>query len=125
MKKMLYLIVAVALCFSLVSCATMFDDDTSAIVIDSTPSDATVRVDGFPMGTTPVTLNLDSSSSHTIEISKDGYKSELATVKKNIRWGWQILDIFTTGLIGNIVDLVTPNGYKLSPDRVYFELQSK
>ena len=122
MKKVLYLMTAVALCLMCVSCATMFDGDTSAVLVDSTPSDAIVKVDGYPMGKTPVTLNLDSGNSHTIEISKDGYKPESVLVKKSVKWGWQILDLFTTGVIGNVVDLVTPNGYKLSPESVYVEL---
>ncbi len=123
MKKLVLLLLAVvSICVFMTSCATIFDDDTSSIVVSTEPSGAVVKVDGFPMGTTPVALNLDSGSSHTLEISKDGYKTEYATLKKSVKWGWQVLDIFTTGFVGNIVDLVTPNGYALKPEKVYITL---
>lgn len=106
----------------LTSCATLFDDDSSTILVNSEPSGAIVRVDGYPMGTTPATLVLDNDSSHVIELTKEGYVTETARVKKSVRWGWQILDIFTIGIIGNIVDLTNGKGYKLSPDKINITL---
>ncbi len=121
MKKLLFACVIIA-CALLTSCATIFDDDTSSVVINSDPTGAVIKVDGYEMGTTPATLNLDSGSSHTVEISKDGYKTSTVTLQKSIKWGWQVLDLFTTGLIGNAVDLLNPNGYALKPDQIYMTL---
>lgn len=122
MKKLLFLFAVVVCCTCLTSCATLFDDDTSGIVINSDPAGAVVKVDGYPMGKTPVALNLDSGTSHTVEISKEGYRSEFVTLKKSVKWGWQVLDVVTTGFVGNIVDLVSPNGYKLKPEKVFVSL---
>lgn len=44
------------------------------IRVVTTPSDATVRVDGKPFGTSPVSGNL-TSGTHTVEISREGFKS--------------------------------------------------
>ncbi len=121
MKKLM-IVSLVLVCLMLTSCATMFDDDTSAIIVNSEPSGAIVRVDGYPMGTTPTTLILENDSTHVIEFSKEGYVTESARVKKSVRWGWQVLDIFTTGIIGNIIDLTNGKGYKLTPDKINMTL---
>ena len=114
MRKVLFLLVVLG-CLMLTSCATLFDDDSTGILINSSPSGAAVNVDGIQMGTTPVALNLVSDSSHSITISKEGYIPQTYLVRKNVKLGWQILDLLFTGLIGNAVDLLTPNGYYLKP----------
>lgn len=118
MKKYLvgFFVVLIVLMFT--SCATILSDDTSYITVNSEPSGAIVKVDGFPSGTTPTTLMLDSDKSYTLEISKDGYQPQAIRVKKTIKWGWQVADLLLTGVIGNVVDLVTPNGYSLKPDSI-------
>lgn len=108
----------VLVCLMLTSCATLFDDDITTILVNSEPSGAVIRVDGYPMGTTPASLTLDNGSSHVVELTKEGYRTETVKVKKSVRWGWQALDIFTTGIIGNVVDFVNSKGYKLTPDKL-------
>ena len=114
MKKVLFLLVVLG-CLMLTSCATLFSDDTADVVINSNPAGAKVTVDGTEMGTTPITLKLSSESSHSITLSKDDYTPQTVVVEKSIKWGWQVVDIFTTGLVGNVVDLLNPNGYTLKP----------
>ena len=82
-------------------------------------------MDGYPSGETPATLWLAKDSSHVIELSKEGYASQTIQAKKSIKWGWQVLDFFTTGLIGNVVDIVSGNGYKITPDKIHVDLVAR
>jgi hypothetical protein len=47
---------------------------TGAIKINSEPPDATFRIDGNTVGTTPKTLNEIIPGKHLVEVSKDGYE---------------------------------------------------
>ena len=46
---------------------------TGTLMITSTPADASVKVDGRYMGTTPLTLDGQAAGSYTVTLSADGY----------------------------------------------------
>lgn len=73
----------------------------------------------------PMVLYLGSGRPHENEISKEGYKSELIVFKKGVKWEWQIVDAVTTVFVGNLTDLATLNGYRLSPDDVFVALSKE
>lgn len=111
------------LLFSLVSCATVFSGSTSDVSILSDPSGAKISVDGIEVAETPVTLTLSKKSSHTIAVSAAGYKSEYFVIESNAGAGWIVLDLFAGG-VPLIVDAVTGNWNKLSPDTIAVTLRN-
>lgn len=113
---------ALALACLCVSCATIVSGSTQDVTFVSDPEGATVRVDGLPVGRTPLTVSLDTGKSHTVELSKEGYETQYATLSRSVSGGWIVADIFLTGCIGIVVDLVTGSIYKLKPDNVYVQL---
>ena len=124
MKRVFLFCIAVLLLAT--SCATITKDADSFISIQSNVEGASVYVDGFKKGNTPVTLVLENSKSYFIQVEKEGYEPQNFKINRRVRWGAQVADLllFPMG-VGNVVDLISPNGYELSPTQVYVELESK
>lgn len=123
MKKVLFFCIAVLLLAT--SCATITKDGESFVNIQSNVEGATVSVDGFKKGKTPVTFVLENDKSYLIQVEKEGYEPQNFRISKKIRWGAQIADLFLFTGFANVIDLVTPNGYELSPTQIYVELEKK
>ncbi|MDD4012152.1 MAG: PEGA domain-containing protein [Sphaerochaetaceae bacterium] len=124
MKKS-FLIIAALICILLSSCATIMEDSTQTITIITDPQGAKVRVDGFERGITPTTVQLETKKAHIIELSKEGYQTTLVTIRKSLRWGYQVADLVLAPVVGNVIDLCTGDGFKLKPNTltVYLEKQ--
>lgn len=117
MKKTLIVLFAVLVVLMVSSCATILSDDSSSILVNTEPVGALIKVDGIPSGTTPARLLLDNDSSHTIEVSMEGYETQTFNVKKSIKWGWQVVDLLLAPGVGNVVDFITSKGYSLRPNK--------
>ena len=124
--------------FSLVGCATIVGDKTQLMSLNSTPSEAVVKitdekgVDVFT-GKTPTTVTLQKADgsywggkNYTVTISKEGYEAQTIPVKSNPN-GWYIAGNFVFGgLIGwFIVDPLTGAMYNLSPEQISASLSTK
>ncbi|MCK6599163.1 MAG: PEGA domain-containing protein, partial [Bdellovibrionaceae bacterium] len=73
MHKFLVLILFM---FTLVSCSSIIKGTSQVITITSSPSGASVSVDGSPMGRTPLSLSLKKNAYSAITISKDGFSTQ-------------------------------------------------
>jgi len=112
-------------------CATIVGDKTQLIPISSTPSDAKIVItdetgSAVFKGSTPTTVTLAKSNnsyygkkSFTVEISKEGYESQIIPVTASAN-GWYIGgNLIFGGLIGwFIVDPMNGAMYTLSPESV-------
>lgn len=120
MKKVsLLATVGVALLFS--SCATIVSGSKQIVKFTSTPSAATVIVDGAEVGTTPFETKLARKSDHTVTIKLDGYKPYETKLTRKFN-GWYIGNLLFGGIIGLIVDPATGAIYNLTPKEVNAEL---
>jgi hypothetical protein len=102
-------------------CATMTKGTTQSIAINSSPSGATVIIDGMPMGQTPLTISLARSSNHSGVLSLAGYDDAAFTITRkftNTTFG----NILFGGLIGVGVDAASGANYDLTPDSIYATL---
>lgn len=114
MKKRTVMLIMLALvCIMLSSCATMFTGDHDTVLIDSNPSGATVYIDGKMEGKTPLKTELKTDGSHFLRLELDGYQVGSGVIERHVKWGWQVVDLVISGGIGNVVDLIMPDGYKL------------
>ena len=123
MKK--FLLISVVAILLLTSCATVMTEGESTITVQSNVENATVKVDGFSRGKTPATFILSNDKSYMVEVEKEGYVPQYFQIKRSVKLGWQVVDLLVTGFIGNVIDLVSPNGYELSPTEIYVELKEK
>lgn len=128
-KKNLYLTVAIAaasilLTGALFSCATIMHGTSQEIGIQSSPTGATVTVDGQDFGKTPVIAKLSRKKSHKVHFTLEGFQPFDATITKSTS-GWIWGNIVFGGLIGLAVDAISGGLYKLKPEQVKAVLTSQ
>lgn len=102
MQKILALFVVLA-----TGCGAVFAAKTRPVIVQSTPPDAQVLVDGVPLGTTPTTVPVNNHKNHTVVVRAPGYPDGTCLVNTRVGVVWVVLDIVLTGLIGVVVDAVT------------------
>ena len=128
--KRWYLLVVSFVCFGIVSaalmsgCASIMHGTRQDIGISSTPTGASVSVDGQIKGTTPVAVNLSRKDIHTVKVELPGYLPFEAKITRHVS-GWVWGNIIFGGLIGLAVDAITGGLYKLSPEQLQAALREE
>jgi len=123
-KNIINVLLLGALVPGLTGCATIMDGSHQTIGFSSTPSNATVIVDGKVLGKTPLTEDLSRKDNHTVKITLAGYMPyEMTMTKKTNGWVWG--NIVFGGLIGLVVDAAGGGMYKLTPEQLHAELQKQ
>ena len=105
------------------ACATIIHGPKQQVTITSSPTAATVTVDGKPAGTTPLTTKLTRKDKHVVGINLEGYKPLEMRLDRDVD-GWVWGNILLGGFIGLAVDAITGSMYKIDPDDVTAQLQS-
>ena len=98
-------------------CATIVSGTTQKLNVSSQPSGAEAKVDNTISAKTPAVFTLERRSDHTIEISKEGYKSATIMIKRTFN-GMATGNILLGGIIGAGVDAASGSMNKLVPERV-------
>ncbi len=81
--KNLSKISVLAITLLLTSCATLFTGTKDRITFNSTPSGATIYIDGIEQCTTPCSIKVKRSINDTdVEFKLDGYETRLITLSK-------------------------------------------
>jgi len=122
MRKMKRYFRATSLCLVLallsatnISCATIFNGTYQTVGVSSSPTGATVYLDGVIKGQTPLMLDLSRRREAIIRVEKEGYEpAELAVTRGVSGWIWGNLVI--GGLIGLVIDFVSGGAYKIKPE---------
>ncbi len=84
-----FLSISLILCIC-TSCGTVVNNTKQGMSINTTPNGATVKVNGFNVGTTPCNIKIDRQSSNAIiTLDKKGYKQNtLVNESKVSGWFW-------------------------------------
>lgn len=98
-------------------CATLFATKSLPLSISSDPYGADVYVNGFKMGTTPISLSLKADKSYYIEFRKEGYEPITRVVNTKVGAGWIVLDILG-GIVPVVVDATTGSWNKFDQEAV-------
>jgi hypothetical protein len=117
MRKRAMSLALILLSLASSGCATIVSGTTQKMDVTSKPSGALAVVDGKLSGTTPTTFTLERKSDHTIEISKDGYRTQTVILRRVFN-EMMTGNILIGGLVGSGVDAVSGSMYKLTPERV-------
>lgn len=80
------------LAISLSGCATLFTRPSQRVPIDSVPPAAEVFLDGTFVGMTPITLELEKRSEHTL-LLRHGGKEQSVTLRSGIDGAYVALDV--------------------------------
>lgn len=89
-------------------CATVLGSKQHDFTFNSAPAGAQVFVDGNPVGSTPLTVNLSNTQSHSVIFKKDGYADIGCQLQKGTGAGWVIADVIF-GLVPIVIDAATNN----------------
>lgn len=136
MKTSTYLsLIAAAFASALLlsGCATLFTGTSQEVEVDSTPSDASVMVNGRERGTTPTTIEITSPKQGDppeVTIDKEGYEEKTLRLKKkfNVITLLNVINPFNYVLgvpvVGFGVDWYTGALWKYKPEGYTVELKN-
>ena len=102
-------------------CASIICGTSQEVAVNSSPSEATVKVNGMLRGQTPVTLDLKRNKSHTIRIELEGYQPYNVILRRGVN-GWVFGNIIFGGLIGLVIDAVDGAIYTIKPNTIQASL---
>jgi len=103
-------------------CATIIHGTTQNIPVSSVPTGAKVTVDQSTAYTTPTVLDLPRKENHTLQISHEGYHTEVMQLQSVIS-GAVMGNLLLGGLIGWGVDAASGGQYRLVPESVHITLR--
>jgi hypothetical protein len=112
------------LSLALAGCATIMQGTSQSIGFSTTPTGATVSVDGVTLGKTPVISSLSRKGNHVIKLELAGFMPYETTMTRKVN-GWVWGNLIFGGIPGLVVDLVTGGVYKLTPEQIQAELKKE
>ncbi|MFU8861632.1 MAG: PEGA domain-containing protein [Cyclonatronaceae bacterium] len=124
MKTISTIIIVTCLIFMTQACGTIIQGTTQQVGISSSPSNATVTINGQSKGNTPMLVDLKRKDSHMVRIELDGFEPYETTLTRQVS-GWVWGNIVFGGLIGLVVDASSGGMYKLTPDQIEAEMRNK
>jgi hypothetical protein len=119
----LFMIAAAVVVFSQ-ACGSIMQGTTQQVGINSTPSDATVTINGHEQGSTPMIAELRRKDVHVVSVELAGYQP-YETVLTRSTSGWIWGNVVFGGIIGIAIDAAAGGMYKLSPERIEADFQSR
>lgn len=105
------------------ACGTIIHGTTQEVGISSSPSNASVTINGQNHGNTPMIIDLKRKDSHMVKIELNGYQPYETNLTRSTS-GWIWGNIVFGGLIGLVVDASAGGMYKLTPEQLNAELRS-
>jgi len=110
----------------LLGCGAMFQGSNQTVEFQSAPSGATVSGSpGIGEYTTPASVKLSRKNSYDLTFTKEGYKAATAHIHATASFGYILLDVLFTGLVGVVVDAATGSWNNLSPQTLSVVLEKE
>jgi hypothetical protein len=122
MKLLLKSIITISFASALLlltGCATVLKGTDQVLTVTSDPDGATVRIDGKPVGVTPLSTKVKKNSVDSIMIEREGYRTETMPLEKKFD-GVTLLSIFWD--LGT-TDFITGAAYEYQPSSYYFKMK--
>lgn len=117
MKQNLWFIMVLALCagtMNLTGCASIVSSGSQEVTFKSVPDGATIIISGREMGKTPYTSKIDRKADQSVELKKDGYKTETFPLATTLN-GWFFGNIIFGGFLGSTTDSISGAITEYSP----------
>ena len=112
MKKNLIIVLGIICLSSISGCATIVNDSKQKVAVHTTPSGATVSLDGQQQ-TSSAIFNVKGSSGYNVVANKKGYKPANAHIDGSFRFGSVIFGNILWLIPGLIIDLATGAAYEM------------
>lgn len=121
MKRALLSIVLLAVGAFTQGCATIVTKGVTKLSFDSSPSGATVTIDGREVGRTPLAVNVSKKATGTVRFSKEGYKPAITQLDK----GFNVFflgNFICGGFFGSTTDAATGAVFEYDPKHYFVTL---
>ena len=122
--RLISIILVLGMSAFVTGCATIASGTTQEVTFQSTPDGATVKVNGKPLGKTPLTVQLDKNADQTLTFEKEGYKT-FSTAMTTTTDGWFWGNIIIGGLLGSTTDMMSGAINEYAPSQYIVTLQSE
>lgn len=122
MKNSWPALMSIPILFVLSGCATIVSGTTQKVSLSTQPSGAEAKADGNLTLKTPALITLERKMDHTIEVSKEGYKTVTVYVHRAFN-EMATGNVLLGGIIGAGIDAGTGSGNKLIPERIDLVLE--
>jgi len=119
--------IAIILCFiqlTSTGCAAMFFDANENVAFQSSPDEATIRLNGRPVGRTPQMVNIEAKD-YAVRFEREGCEPYVTSLDANASGGAIVVTVLGVLLWGvfEALSLIEGTGiYRDLPDDVYGEL---
>jgi hypothetical protein len=110
-------------CF-FVGCAAIEKGTHEEVDFASEPTKADVYINGELIGTTPVSLKLESKQTYRIEFKKIGFGTKQYTIANHVNTKWIVFDVIL-GVAPVLVDAFTGAWYELDQDYIKAYLEKE
>ena len=121
MKKIIMRLSIVSVLIILTGCATIISGTKQSITFESSPSGASVYLDGERVGVTPFTDKLKKNKYSSFRIELDGYE----TVSRSLGTDVDLVALLSIFWDLGTTDLATGSAWKYDKNSYYIELQKK
>ena len=111
-----------SLLLALNGCATIIHGTTQDIGVTSDPASADLLLDGQQHYVSPATITMKRKHDHMLEISKQGYKTEMVDIRGDLSLA-VAGDILAGGAIGYGIDAATGAQRRLVPEKIAVPLR--
>jgi hypothetical protein len=108
----------------LAGCAAIEKGTHEEVDFASEPATADVYVNGELMGSTPVTLKLESKLTYQIEFRKKGFLTKRYSITNHVGTKWIVFDVIL-GVAPVLVDAITGAWYELDQDYIKAYLEKE
>lgn len=102
-------------------CASIISKGSTRLSFDSNPSGAAVKIDGKPVGQTPLALLVSKKASGTVEFSKEGYKPAITQLDKHFNLFF-LGNFILGGFFGSTTDVATGAVQEYEPKHYFVTL---
>ncbi len=120
----LRMVVFVIGCIAAGGCASIIHGTHQDVGISSSPTNASVKIDGVAAGNTPISVKLKRKENHVVSIELPGYQPYETTFTRGVS-GWVWGNIAIGGLIGLAIDAIDGGMYKLTPEQIHAEIRAQ
>lgn len=120
--KLPHALATLSLLIALSGCATIIHGTTQDIGVTTDPAGADLLLDGQQHYFSPATITMKRKHDHMLEISKEGYKTEMVDIRGDMSLA-VVGDVLAGGAIGYGIDAATGAQRRLVPEKIALPLR--
>jgi hypothetical protein len=120
--KLSHALAALSLLLALNGCATIIHGTTQDIGVTTDPTGADLLLDGQQHYVSPTTITMKRKHDHMLEISKEGYKTEMVDIRGDMSLA-VAGNVLAGGAIGYGIDAATGAQRRLVPEKIEVRLR--